>query len=101
MDAQFLLTAGLVVLVGGALLVMARFGAAAAGLLPWRTRRERETAGNDPGTAGSESAATDERTHITDDDCERMRRHLRKSRGRRSPDDLLPSADEESDPEES
>jgi hypothetical protein len=121
MDSQTVLAVGIVVLVGGALLVTARLGAVAVGLLPDEAGRDRTTRGREE-EPGSGSAAVDGdgdgdgdgdsdgddggdgdggRAHVTDDDCERMRRHLNKSRSRRSPDDLLPSRTNETDSEDS
>jgi hypothetical protein len=107
MDSQTVLAVGIVVLVGGALLVTARLGAVAVGLLPDEAGRDRTTREHEEepesGSAAVDGDGGDEggRAHVTDDDCERMRRHLNKSRSRRSPDDLLPSGTEEPDSEDS
>ena len=107
MDFQTVLAVGIVVLVGGALLVTARLGAVAVGLLPDEAGRDRTTRGRDEApesgskTVDGDGASDGGRAHVTDDDCERMRRHLNKSRSRRSPDDLLPSSTEETDSEDS
>ncbi|GAB6862951.1 hypothetical protein ACFR97_17520 [Haloplanus litoreus] len=114
MEIHTIAAASLLILAAVALFVAARAGAVAHGLLPaapGTTESDGEGGkdggdGDGDGSGGSgvrrsaaddEDAVGDPRWRITEDDRERMRKHLDKTRGRRSPDDLLPSEEEDAE----
>ena len=87
-----------------ALFVAARAGAVAHGLLPAApgadgSDDEDGAVDADDGRSSGErgDAPRERRWRITEDDRERMRKHLDKTRGRRSPDDLLPAEEEDAE----
>jgi hypothetical protein len=117
MEIHTIAAASLLILTAAALFVAARAGAVAHGLLP-ATPGATESGGEDGEDGGDGDSAGDgdsddasvrrssterddagghRRGRITEDDRERMRKHLDKTRGRRSPDDLLPSEEEDTE----
>lgn len=112
MEIHTIAAASLLILTAAALFVAARAGAVAHGLLP-ATPGATESSGEDgedgdgdgggdgssirPSSAERDDAGGNRRGRITEDDRERMRKHLDKTRGRRSPDDLLPSEEEDAE----
>lgn len=111
MEIHTIAAASLLILAAAALFVAARAGAVAHGLLPatpGATESSDEDGDGDGGSDGDDSsirpssterddAGGNRRGRITEDDRERMRKHLDKTRGRRSPDDLLPSEEEDAE----
>ena len=103
MEPHTLLMLGFVVF-AAVMFVTARVGRAALGALPAVTSvgganaRDAEPDAGD-GDEGASAARDDDEwgaSRITADDHERIRNHLEKDPFRRSPDDLLPSDEDES-----
>jgi hypothetical protein len=104
MELHTIAAAGLLVLTAAALFVAARAGAVTHGLLPAAADADGSDgedgavdADDGRSSGDGDDAPRDRRWRITEDDRERMRKHLDKTRGRRSPDDLLPAEEEDAE----